>query len=83
MVCLGFEPGLQDGRRKQNHGAIRCNFFVEKIPYSWCYDFPKIKKSNKVCSERDKKWQNHAIFKQNYALELLITFKMAYSCCFN
>ena len=22
MVCLGFEPGPQDGRRRQNHGAM-------------------------------------------------------------
>ena len=22
MVCLGFEPRLQDGRRRQNHGAM-------------------------------------------------------------
>ena len=21
MVCLGFEPGPQDGRRRRNHGA--------------------------------------------------------------
>ena len=22
MVCLGFKPGLQDGRRRRNHGAM-------------------------------------------------------------
>ena len=22
MVCLGFEPGTQDGRRRRNHGAM-------------------------------------------------------------
>ena len=22
MVCMGFEPGPQDGRRRQNHGAM-------------------------------------------------------------
>ena len=22
MVCLGFEPGPQDGRRRRNHGAM-------------------------------------------------------------
>ena len=22
MVCLGFKPGPQDGRRRQNHGAM-------------------------------------------------------------
>ena len=22
MVCLGSEPGPQDGRRRQNHGAM-------------------------------------------------------------
>ena len=22
MVCLGFEPGAQDGRRRQNQGAV-------------------------------------------------------------
>ena len=29
------------------------------------------------------KCQDSAFFKQNYALKLLITFKMAYSCCFS
>ena len=29
------------------------------------------------------KWGNNAIFKQIYTLNLLIAFKMAYSCCFN
>ena len=22
MVCMGFEPGPQDGRRRRNHGAM-------------------------------------------------------------
>ena len=29
------------------------------------------------------KCQDNAIFKQNYSLKLLTTFKMAYSCCFS
>ena len=29
------------------------------------------------------KCQHNAIFKQNYALKLFITFKMAYYCCFS
>ena len=29
------------------------------------------------------KCQDNAIFKQNNSLKLLITFKMAYSCCFS
>ena len=28
MVCLGFEPGPQDGRRRRNHLAMAATFFV-------------------------------------------------------
>ena len=34
-------------------------------------------------SEPEQKWENYAIFKQNYILELFIAFKMYYSCCFS
>ena len=36
-------------------------------------------------SEPEQKWENNAgaVFKQNYTAKLLITFKMAYSCCFS
>ena len=33
--------------------------------------------------EPARKCQDNAIFKQNYSLKLLITFKMPYSCCFS
>ena len=26
MVCLGYEPGPQDGRRRRNHGPFVCLF---------------------------------------------------------
>ena len=32
-------------------------------------------------SEPAQKCENNAIFKQNYTLELIIAFKIAYSCC--
>ena len=59
---------------------------------SWCYktlfggnlDFPKVKKLNKVCSNVwtcSKMWKQ-CYFKQNNALELFISLKMAISCCF-
>ena len=31
--------------------------------------------------EPAQKWENYAIFKQNYTLELFIALKMAYCCC--
>ena len=34
-------------------------------------------------SEPEQKCENNAVFKQNYTAKLLITFKMAYSCCFS
>ena len=34
-------------------------------------------------SEPAQKWENYAIFKQNYTIELFYCFKMAYSCCFS
>ena len=34
-------------------------------------------------SEPEQKCVYNAIFKQIYSLKLLITFKMAYSCCFS
>ena len=33
MVCLGFEPGPQDGRRRRNHGAMAATpllYFLDK-----------------------------------------------------
>ena len=33
--------------------------------------------------EPEQKCENNAVFKQNYTAKLLITFKMAYSCCFS
>ena len=27
MECLGFEPGRQDGRRRQNHGAMAATIY--------------------------------------------------------
>ena len=32
-------------------------------------------------SEPAQKFENYAIFKQNYTLELFIALKMAYCCC--
>ena len=32
-------------------------------------------------SEPALKWKNNASFKENYTLELIVAFKMAYSCC--
>ena len=32
-------------------------------------------------SSHAQKCENNAIFKQNYTLELIIAFKIAYSCC--
>ena len=44
-------------------------------------NFPKIKKFKKVWSETAHKCENNAaIFKQNYTLELFISFKIANSC---
>ena len=34
-------------------------------------------------SEPAQKWENNAIFKQNYLYNSFIAFKMAYSCCFS
>ena len=33
MVCLGFDPWPQDGRRRQNHGAIAATrlFHVKEL----------------------------------------------------
>ena len=36
-----------------------------------------------LTSEPALTYENYAIFKQNYTLELFVAFKMAYSCCFN
>ena len=35
MVCLGFEPGLKVGRRRQNHGAMAAaqNLFMTLAPF--------------------------------------------------
>ena len=48
-------------------------------------DFPKIKKLKKVCSDvwTCTKMSRQCYFQQNNSLKLLITFKMAYSCCFS
>ena len=32
-------------------------------------------------SEPALKWKNNASFKENYTLDLIVAFKMAYSCC--
>ena len=29
MVCLGFEPRAQDGRRRRNHGAMAATHFYK------------------------------------------------------
>ena len=34
-------------------------------------------------SEPQQNCENNTVFKQNYTAKLLITFKMAYSCCFS
>ena len=33
-------------------------------------------------SEPAQKYENYAIFKQNYTLELFISLEMVYYCCF-
>ena len=30
MVCLGFEPGPQDGRRRRNHGAMAATQLISR-----------------------------------------------------
>ena len=36
MVCLGFEPGTANGRRRPNHGAMAAtNLFFESIRFIW------------------------------------------------
>ena len=34
-------------------------------------------------SEPEQKCEKNPVFKQNYTAKLLITFKMAHSCCFS
>ena len=34
-------------------------------------------------SEPEQKYENCANFKQNYTLKILMSLKMAYSCCFS
>ena len=54
--------------------------FLEEIEI-----FPKLRNLKKfvLMSEPEQKCENNAVFKQNYTAKLLITFKMAYSCCFS
>ena len=48
-------------------------------------EYPKIKKLKKfvLISEPAQKCDNNVIFTQNLAINLLIAFKMTYSCCFS
>ena len=34
-------------------------------------------------SEHEQKCENNAVFKLKYTAKMLVTFKMAYSCCFS
>ena len=45
--------------------------------------YPKLRNWIKFVTKYEpaQKWENYAIFKQNYTLELFIALKMAYCCC--
>ena len=67
---------------------------LQTLTCSVCYktffrgslDFRKIKKLKKVCTDVwtcTTMFKQCSYFKQNYTLKLLISFQMAYSCCFS
>ena len=87
---LGFE--LKSSWTLVSYLNLWTRALQDSPPNSWCYktlfganlDFPKIKKLNKGCSNvwTCSKMSKQCYFKQNNALELFISLKMAISCCF-
>ena len=90
---IGSEPGQETfsitTRNRTNcpnqvtHGFDRVSTVVDVIKlFLWNLDFPKFKKLKKVCFDDwtwTKLWKQLCCFQS----KLLITFKVAYSCCFS